>query len=111
MLIVLACSDHPMTIIKDVAIDLNQLKKKGVLTMLTENSSTSYYIYREKEMGFEYEILSDFAKHIGLKLQVKVISDARKFHSTLQSGEGDIIACNYTITRDRQFLILKHDKF
>ena len=102
MLIVLACSDHPMTIRKDVAIDLNQLKKKGVLTMLTENSSTSYYIYREKEMGFEYEILSDFAKHIGLKLQVKVISDARKFHSTLQSGEGDIIACNYTITRDRQ---------
>lgn len=70
--------------------------------MLTENSSTSYYIFRENELGFEYEILKDFAKHLGLKLQVKVVSDARKFHTFLNDGEGDIIACNYAITRDRK---------
>jgi membrane-bound lytic murein transglycosylase F len=81
---------------------LAQLKKKGVITMLTENSSTSYYIFRENELGFEYEILKDFAKHLGLKLQVKVVSDARKFHTFLNDGEGDIIACNYAITRDRK---------
>jgi membrane-bound lytic murein transglycosylase F len=102
MLILLACSDQSLPVKKAVPIDLIQLKKKGVLTMLTENSSTSYFIYRQKELGFEYELLADFAKHIGLKLQVKVVSDAKKFHAFLQDGEGDIIACNYAITRERQ---------
>ena len=102
MLMLLACSGGPTPIKKAVPIDLIQIKKKGVLTMLTENSSTSYFIYREKELGFEYEVLADFAKHIGLKLQVKVVSDAQKFHGYLLDGEGDIIACNYAITRERQ---------
>ncbi len=83
-------------------IDLAQIKKKGVLTMLTENTSTSYYIYRENELGFEYELLKRFSKHIGVELRVKVVSDARKFHSFLNDGEGDIIACNYSVTRNRK---------
>jgi membrane-bound lytic murein transglycosylase F len=53
-------------------------------------------------LGFEYEILKDFATHLGLKLQVKVVSDAKKFNSFLNDGEGDIIACNYVVTRNRK---------
>ena len=98
LLILLACSSRTKPVLSIAKIDLPELQKKGVLTMLTENSSTSYYIYRENELGFEYEILKDFAQHLGLKLQVKVVSDAKKFNNFLNDGEGDIIACNYVVT-------------
>jgi len=102
LLILLACSSRTKPVLSIAKIDLPELQKKGVLTMLTENSSTSYYIYRENELGFEYEILKDFAQHLGLKLQVKVVSDAKKFNNFLNDGEGDIIACNYVVTRNRK---------
>ena len=35
-------------------IDLPAILKKGKLTILAENSSTSFFIYRGKKMGFEY---------------------------------------------------------
>ena len=101
-LLLLACSSRSVPEIVISKIDLSQVKKKGVLTMLTENTSTSYYIYRENELGFEYELLKHFSEHIGVKLQVKVVSDARKFFRYLNDGEGDIIACNYSITRNRR---------
>jgi membrane-bound lytic murein transglycosylase F len=101
-LLLLACSSRSVP--KDVIakIDLAEVKKKRVLTMLTENSSTSYYIYRENELGFEYELLKQFSAHIGVELKVKVVSDARKFFRYLNDGEGDIIACNYSVTRNRR---------
>ena len=101
-LALLACSSRSVPEIVIAKIDLAQVKKKGVLTMLTENTSTSYYIYRENELGFEYELLKRFSEHIGVKLQVKVVSDARKFFRYLNDGEGDIIACNYSVTRNRR---------
>jgi len=102
LIILLACSSRSKPELSIAKIDLPELRKKGVLTMLTENSSTSYYIYRENELGFEYEILKDFAQHLGLKLQVKVVSDSKKFSNFLNDGEGDIIACNYVVTRNRK---------
>ena len=101
-LLLLACSSRSVPSIAVAKIDLPQIKKKGVLTMLTENTSTSYYIYRENELGFEYELLKRFSKHIGVELRVKVVSDARKFHAFLNDGEGDLIACNYSVTRNRR---------
>ncbi len=98
----LACSNRSVPSITIAKIDLNEIKKKGILTMLTENTSTSYYIYRENQLGFEYELLKRFSLHVGVELRVKVVSDARKFHTYLNDGEGDIIACNYSVTRNRR---------
>ena len=78
--------------------DLNEIRKKGKLTVLFENSSLSYFEYRGKKMGFEYEILDSFSKHIGLPLEVKVISDSKEFSSYLNDGEGDLIAANLAVS-------------
>ena len=48
---------------------------KGKLTVLAENSSTSYFIYKGKKMGYEYEILREFAKSIGVELEVKIVNN------------------------------------
>lgn len=82
-------------------IDLPDIIKRGKLTILAENSSTSYFIYKGKKMGFEYELLNEFAKSIGVELEIKIVKNLDSLITMLNRGEGDIIACNYTITRER----------
>lgn len=89
----------------EVQIDLPEIIKKGKLTVLAENSSTSYFIYKGKKMGFEYELLKLFAEEIGVELEIKVIKNLDSLISMLNRGEGDIIACNYTVTRERNKII------
>ena len=88
-----------------VQIDLPEILKKDKLTVLIENSSTSYFMYRGRKMGFEYEVLKLFAKEVGVQLEIKVVHNLDSLISMLNSGEGDLIACNYTVTRERNKLI------
>ena len=85
--------------------DLPAILKRGKLTILAENASTSFFIYKGKKMGFEYEILKEFGEDLGVPLDVKIVSDLDRMNDQLNSGEGDVLACNYTVTRDRQDLI------
>nr|WP_299206162.1 transporter substrate-binding domain-containing protein [uncultured Brumimicrobium sp.] len=82
--------------------DLGEILKNNKLTVLAENSATSYFIYRGQKMGLEYEILNQFAKEIGVKLEIKVVKDLDSMITKLNNGEGDIIACNFTVTKDRR---------
>nr|AIA92178.1 CAZy families GH23 protein [uncultured Bacteroides sp.] len=49
------------------ADDLQQIKDSGELVILTMYSSTSYFLYRGQEMGFQYELGKEFAKSLGGK--------------------------------------------
>lgn len=88
-----------------VAIDLPEIIKKGKLTVLAENSTTSYFIYKGKKMGFEYELLNLFAENLGVTLEVKIVKNLDSLIVMLDRGEGDLIACNYTVTNDRNKVI------
>ena len=80
--------------------DLESIKKKGELTVLTLYSSTSYFLYRGEEMGYEYELIKQFAESEGLKTQIVVAENIGKLVEMLQKGEGDIIAYDIPITGD-----------
>lgn len=86
---------------KEYAFDLDQILKRGKLIVLAENSSTSYFNYREKDMGFEYEVLKEFCREIGVKLEVKIIDNLDSVIDEIKEGKGDIIACNLTVTKER----------
>jgi len=82
--------------------DLNEIKKDGVLRALVVYSSTSYFLYRGKPMGFEYEILQRLAKHLDLKLEIVVSDDLDNQFDVLNKGEVDLIAYGMTITNQRK---------
>jgi len=82
--------------------DLPEMKLDGQLILLTENTSGSYFLYKGKPMGFDYDLINRFAKDHGLRLKVKVVSDYNKRIELLNQGEGDIIACNLTIDEKRR---------
>ena len=81
--------------------DLDKIKKRGKIIVLTDNNSTSYFMYRGEPMGFEFELLYSFAKQNGLELEMGVTRDMNKIFDPLDKGEVDIVAANLTVTKDR----------
>lgn len=85
---------------KVAADDLQQIKDSGELVVLTLYSSTSYFIYRGQDMGFQYELSEQFAKSLGVKLRVEVARNVDELIEKLLAGKGDLIAYNLPITKE-----------
>jgi membrane-bound lytic murein transglycosylase F len=81
---------------------LEKVIETGVLKVVTDFSSTSYFIYRGQPMGYQYELLQELANHLGVRLEVSVNNDLEKQFEMLQNGEVDLIAANLTITKNRR---------
>lgn len=88
-----------------VNYDIEDVLNDKKLTVLMENSSVSYFVYRGKNMGYEYEILREFCKHLGVTLEVKVIHDFNEVATRLNTGEAELVAGFYTITEERKQII------
>ena len=78
--------------------DLTQIKDSGKLVALTLYSSTTYFLYRGEPMGFQYELVEQFAKSLGVNLEVKIVANAQELQQRLLKGEGDLIVYNMPVT-------------
>src|SRR6478736_260166 len=47
-----------------VSLDLDAIVKRGYLNALVDNNSISYFIYKGRPMGYEYELLQQLADHL-----------------------------------------------
>jgi membrane-bound lytic murein transglycosylase F len=86
----------------EVELDMEAILKRGYITALVDNNSVSYFIYKGQPMGYEYELLNRFAKHLEIDLKIKVTSGIDRAMDQLNKGEGDIIAFPLTITKERK---------
>ncbi len=82
--------------------DLEQIKASGTLRALTVYSGTSYFLYKGRPMGYEFELLERFAEYLDVDLEIIVVNNANDLFEKLNNGEGDIIAHGLTITNDRK---------
>ncbi len=81
--------------------DLQHIRKSGVLHALVDYNSTNYFVYRGKPMGFEYELLQELSKELGVKLQIMVSNDLNETFRGLINHRYDLIAKSLTVTRQR----------
>jgi membrane-bound lytic murein transglycosylase MltF len=88
-----------------ITFDLDSIRKRGKLILLTENSASTYYLYKNQKKGFDYELVKAFAKHIGVALEVKTLDDVDEMFKMLNEGEGDIIASNLAVTPKRNTVV------
>ena len=79
--------------------DLQQIRDSGELVMLTLYSSTTYFIYRGQDMGFQYELGKQFADSLGLGLKVKTAKNVPELVHMLQSGQGDGVDLRVEVAR------------
>src|SRR5215207_8769152 len=57
--------------------DLAELRERGELTVLAPYNSTTYFVYRGDPLGYEYELLREFASAQGLALKMVVVTDSK----------------------------------
>lgn len=86
----------------NVTLDLDGIQKRGYINVLIDNNSISYFIYKGRSMGYEYELLTLLAKQLKVDLKIQVISGVDKAIEQLNSGEGDILAFPLTVTKERK---------
>jgi len=77
--------------------DLEAIKESGTLKALTIYSGTTYFLYKGRPMGFEYELLERLANDLDVELEMVVAKDENDLVDLLQNGEGDLLAYGYTI--------------
>lgn len=94
LLLLCSCYSNKQEHQKDESLlpDLPELKEQGEITAVTLYSSTSYFQYKMQPMGYEYDLISDFARSQGLKLNIKVAENANRLVEMLESGEADVVA-------------------
>ncbi|WP_233502940.1 transporter substrate-binding domain-containing protein [Putridiphycobacter roseus] len=86
-------------------VDWKEIEKRGVLTVLAENGPASYFIYKGKNMGYEYELLHEFTKDMDIRLQIKTVHNFDSIFTKLYNFEGDLIAYNLTVTPERAAMV------
>ncbi|WP_394250686.1 membrane-bound lytic murein transglycosylase MltF [Vibrio profundi] len=77
---------------------LDQIRERGVLRVGTLNNQLSYYIGPDGPTGLDYELAREFAKQLGVKLEVKPAYRLSGLFPALKKGEIDLIATGLTQT-------------
>jgi membrane-bound lytic murein transglycosylase F len=80
-----------------IARDLPEIIAAGKLRVLITYNSTGYFLYRGETLGYEYELLTLFARDAKLKLEPVVVRDSRELFDRLNRGEGDVVAAQLSV--------------
>ncbi|MDP3838090.1 MAG: transporter substrate-binding domain-containing protein, partial [Methylococcales bacterium] len=81
---------------------LEKIKQSGVLHVLTRTDPTTYYQNADGYAGLEYDLITLFAQHLGVKAEIAVPDTFEDILSKIAKGEADIAAAGLTITDARQ---------
>ncbi len=84
-----------------VRLDLDSIRARDTLRVLTRNSSVTYFLHRGREMGFEYELVKRFADELGVNLKMIAPPSWDDLIPWLLEGKGDMIAAQMTVTARR----------
>ena len=85
-----------------IAFDFDKIRERGYLIALIDNSSTGMFLYKGRPMGYDYELLKMFTDSIGVGLRINIVTNIEEAFEKLNKGEGDIMAYNLTITKERK---------
>jgi membrane-bound lytic murein transglycosylase F len=80
---------------------LEEILSLGELRVVTRNSPTTYYTGAHGAEGFEYDLISQFADFIGVRLKITTTDRFSDLLPAVESGRAHVAAAGLTITPDR----------
>ena len=89
-----ACTEPPDS--------LDEIRKDGVLRVVTRNGPTTFYESQGSPTGFEYYLAREFADYLGVDLEIEPVVGLEELFERLEKGQADIAAAGLTITPERQ---------
>ncbi|MCP4187195.1 MAG: transporter substrate-binding domain-containing protein [Gammaproteobacteria bacterium] len=90
--------------------DFGRIKKRKVLRVLLPNNAASYFLYRGELLGFEYELMKEFARYHDLRLQVVVPPNHKAFSTWLLEGRADIAMGFLEVDKAKQLLGINYSQ-
>lgn len=82
--------------------DLPQIIEKGELRVITMENSLSYFVSGDEDMGYEYDLVRNYADHIGVQVRLIVAQSIEGMKSLLLDGQGDVIAYRYACSKENR---------
>lgn len=80
--------------------DLDEILHAGVLRMVARYNSSSYFVHKGGQAGFDYELLLWFAREHDLTIEVVVPGPGEDEISLLNSGRADVVCTGWTPDED-----------
>ena len=79
---------------------LEKIQRAGKITLITNLSDTTYHLYNNTPMGFEFDLATKYAEFLNVELDI-VTPGWNNLFSYLETGKGDFIGAGLTITPQR----------
>jgi len=109
----ISCSDDRQILKRNksdlVVSDLESVRQRGRLIAITDFNSTNYFVYKGEPMGFHYELLKAFTKHLGVDLELITENHLEHAFSLLETGSADLLSIGLTVNSSRKKEILFTD--
>jgi len=80
--------------------DLLDIIASDTLRVATIKGSTSYFLFRDELMGYDYEMAENLAKNLNVNLKISVAQSEREMAILLQERKVDIVAYNVYETKE-----------
>ena len=93
-------TDEPLAPHPLVERDLPAINDAGVIRLITQYNSSSYFIHRGGQAGFDYELAWRFAREHDLTLEVVIPEPGEDLVSLLNSGRGDLVGAGLVADPD-----------
>ncbi|MFK5938527.1 MAG: membrane-bound lytic murein transglycosylase MltF [Sulfurimonas sp.] len=95
------CTSKKETPVQKVTL-LDKIKEKKHLNVVILNSPNTYYTDNTGKTGFEYTLISEFAKSIDVDLNLTIVTTISEALQKSREGVGDITVAGLTLTKKRE---------
>jgi membrane-bound lytic murein transglycosylase F len=79
--------------------DLERIRQSGILKVAVDYNSTSYFVYRGKPMGYQYDLIQALCKDLEVRPEFTISTNIDETFEGLLTGTYDLAAKNLTVTR------------
>lgn len=101
LLLVVSCGKRQQKQATESSLpDLKEIVDTDTLRVATMYGSTSYFLFRDEMLGFDYEMAKNLAAYLRLNLEIRVARTEKEMEQWLDDGDVDIVAYNIIETKD-----------
>jgi membrane-bound lytic murein transglycosylase F len=84
---------------------LAKIRAEGKLRVVTRNAGTTYYLGPRGPLGPEYELAQDFARELGVELEIYSVDSLTDLFQEVTDGRADLAAAHLTVTPARAEIV------